>query len=280
MAKILTVGWANLDQRYYIEEFPPRASRTGVRAYRETIGGPAAVAAVALARLGAEAHLVSRRGDDATGERLQAMLEAERVRPHFQLGAATPVSAVLVTPEGDRYIFPYRPVLPDELALNSERLLKNADALLLDGRWASAGYGLGQAARERGIPVILDLDRDQDWLLTQVATHVVASEELALKKGGVDVLLAQLQALEVFAAITLGAEGVAYVGGRVAAYKVQARDTTGAGDVFHGAFALAVAEGRGEVEALEFAAAVAALHCANATPPRLAEVQAFLASLP
>ncbi len=278
MVKVLTVGWANLDQRFYIEEFPPSQSRTGVRAYRETIGGPAAVAAVAAARLGAEAHLVSRRGDDAVGERLQGMLEAEGVKTHFQLGSATPVSAVLVTPEGERYIFPYRPALPEELVLNEERLLKGVGAVLLDGRWASAGYGLGQAARERGIPVVLDLDRDrdEDWMLTQVATHVVASEELAQKKGGVEALLAQLQALEVFAAVTLGAEGVAYGGGQIAAHKVHVRDTTGAGDVFHGAFTLAIAEGKGSVEALEFATAVAALHCTKGQPPTLKEVRAFL----
>lgn len=279
MTKILTLGWACLDQRYYVEHFPPTTSRTNVQTYREAIGGPAAVAAMAVARLGAEAHLVSRRGDDAAGERLQQMLEAERVKTHFQLGIATPVSAVLVTPEGERYIFPYRPELPGELVLNAEILLKNADAILLDGRWTSAGYGLGQAARERGIPVILDLDRDSDddWLLTQVSTHVLASEELAQKKGGIDQLLCQLQALDVFAAVTLGGEGVAYVGGHIAAHKVHVRDTTGAGDVFHGAFTLAIAEGKKEVEALEFATAVAALHCANATPPRLAEVQALLA---
>lgn len=278
MVKVLTIGWANLDQRYYIEEFPPRASRTGVRAYREALGGPAAVAAVAAARLGAEAHLLSRRGDDAAGERLEEMLQAEGVKPHFQLGAATPVSAVLVTPEGERFIFPYRPALPEELVLNEERLLKGVKAVLLDGRWAAAGYGLGQAAREQGLPVVLDLDRDrdEDWMLTQVATHVVASEELALKKGGVEALLAQLQALGVFAAVTLGPEGVAYVGGQVSAHKVHVQDTTGAGDVFHGAFTLAVAEGKGNVAALEFASAVAALHCAKGQPPTLAEVRAFL----
>ncbi|MCS7068455.1 MAG: PfkB family carbohydrate kinase [Meiothermus sp.] len=278
MVKVLSVGWANLDQRYYIEEFPPRESRTAVRAYRETLGGPAAVAAVAAARLGAEAHLLSRRGDDAAGERLEEMLQAEGVKAHFQLGAATPVSAVLVTPEGERFIFPYRPALPEELVLNEERLLKGTRAVLLDGRWAAAGYGLGQAARERGIPVVLDLDRDRDddWMLTQVATHVVASEELAAKLGGVEALLARLQALGVFAAVTLGAEGVAHPGGRVAAHRVHVQDTTGAGDVFHGAFALAVAEGQGDVEALEFASAVAALHCAKGQPPTLAEVRAFL----
>lgn len=278
MTKVVTLGWACLDQRYYVEQFPPSSSRTGVRAYREAIGGPAAVAAVAIARLGGEAHLVSRRGDDAVGERLEEMLQAEQVKPHFQLGSATPVSAVLVAPDGERHIFPYRPELPEELVLNSEHLLKHTAALLLDGRWAAAGYGLGQAARERGIPVILDLDRDRDddWMLTQVSTHVVASEELATKKGGVEALLARLNDLGVFAAVTLGAQGVAYLGGKVSAHKVHVQDTTGAGDVFHGAFSLAIAQGKGNVEALGFASAVAALHCSNGQPPRLAEVKAFL----
>jgi len=278
MTRVLTEGWACLDQRYYVEQLPPTSSRTGVQSYREAIGGPAAVAAMAIARLGAEAHLVSRRGDDGVGERLQELLEGERVKSHFQLSSATPVSAVLVTPEGEGYMFPYRPELPEELVLDIEKLLRNADALLLDEPWASAGYGLGQAARERSIPVIPDLDRDRDydWMLTQVSTHVVASEELARKKGGLDQLSGQLQAVDVFAAVTLGSEGVAYAGGHVAAHKVHVRDTTGAGDVFHGASALAIAEGQKEIKALEFAAAVAALHCSNATPPRLAEVRAFL----
>lgn len=278
MTRILSVGWACLDQRYFVEQFPPTQSRTGVNTYREAIGGPAAVAALAVARLGGEAHLLSRRGDDSVGERLQEMLEAEGVKAHFQLGAATPVSAVLVAPDGERHIFPYRPELPEELVLNPDRLLKNVDALLLDGRWSWASYGLGQTAKERGIPVVLDLDRDQegDWILTQVATHVVASQEFAQKKGGVESLLTQLGELGVFAAVTLGAEGVAYVGGQVVAHRVHVQDTTGAGDVFHGAFTLALAQGESNVRALEFAAAVAALHCTKGTPPRLREVKDFL----
>lgn len=278
MTKILTVGWACLDQRYYVEQFPPTSSRTGVQAYREAIGGPAAVAAVAASRLGAETHLLSRRGDDAVGERLQEMLEAEQVKTHFQLGSATPLSAVLVAPDGERFIFPYRPELPDGLALSEERLLKNVSALMLDGRWAAASYGLGQAALERGIPVILDLDRDRedDWMLTQVATHVIASEELAEKKGGTKALLAELGGRGVFAAVTRGAEGVDYLDGHMPAYRVHVQDTTGAGDVFHGAFALAVAQEKSDAAALQFASAVAALHCANGAPPRLKEVEAFL----
>lgn len=276
MVGVLAVGWANLDQRYYVEQFPPRGSRTGVRAYRETIGGPAAVAAQAAARLGAQAHLVSRVGKDAAGARLAAMLREEGVRTHLQLGPATPVSAVLVTPEGERYIFPYRPSLPEELEADPHKLLEGVGAVLLDGRWARAGRVVGQAARTLGIPVVFDLDREEDWPLVEVATHVVASEELAHRRGGVKRLMAELGTMGVFYAVTLGAQGVAYGGGHLPAYRVSAQDTTGAGDVFHGAFALALAEGKEGEAALRFASAAAALHCAQAAPPSREQVEALL----
>ncbi|MCL6526841.1 MAG: carbohydrate kinase [Thermaceae bacterium] len=278
MAKVVSCGWACLDQRYYVEQFPPTHSRTGVRAYREAVGGPAAVGAVAIARLGGEAHLVSRRGDDATGERLEALLRAERVKTHFQMGAATPVSAVLVAPDGERHIFPYRPELPEALVLNAERILEGADALLLDGRWPDGGLRLGQFAHRRSLPVLLDLDRDRpgDWSLVQVSTHVVASQEFAQSVGGVQALLERLSKERVWAAVTLGPEGVVYPGGHLPAYRVHVQDTTGAGDVFHGALALALAQGKGELEGLEFAAAAAALHCSNGAPPRGDEVRVFL----
>ncbi|MER3461954.1 MAG: carbohydrate kinase [Armatimonadota bacterium] len=280
MAKVVSCGWACLDQRYYVEQFPPSHSRTGVRSYREAVGGPAAVGAVAISRLGGEAHLVSRRGDDAVGERLELLLKAERVRTHFQMGAGTPISAVLVAPDGERHIFPYRPELPEGLVLNAERLLEGADALLLDGRWPDGGLRLGQFARKRKIPTVLDLDRDRpgDWELVPVSTHVVASQEFAESVGGIETLFARLKKAHVWAAVTLGAEGAVHPGGHISAHRVHVQDTTGAGDVFHGAFALALAQGKGEVEGLEFASAVAALHCSNGAPPRLDEVAAFLAS--
>ncbi|RDI95221.1 carbohydrate kinase [Meiothermus sp. QL-1] len=276
--RVLAVGWANLDQRYYVEAFPPTKSRTGVRAYRETLGGPAAVAAQAVARLGGSARLLSRWGKDPAGARLRAMLEAEGVEVHLQLGDATPVSAVLVTPVGERYIFPYRPPLPTGLELDPVRLLEGVGAVLLDGRWPEAGQAVGALARARGLPVVLDLDRNRapDWSLVTVASHVVASEELALEHGGIELLLDRLAKQGVFAAVTLGARGVVYEGGHLPAHRLEVQDTTGAGDVFHGAFALALAEGQAASVALRFANAAAALHCARGSPPSRQAVEALL----
>ncbi|HEU4743246.1 MAG TPA: PfkB family carbohydrate kinase [Meiothermus sp.] len=274
-SKVITLGWACLDQRFYVEEFPPSHSRTPVRAFREAIGGPAAVAAQAIARLGGKVVLLSRRGLDSTGEYLERLLLAEGIETHFTLGQSTPVSGVLVTPEGERYIFPYRGTLPTLPDWTPEERLKDARAVLLDHRWPEAAQALAKAAREEGIPVILDLDHDRPeaWKLARVVSHVVASEELARQVGGVEALLERIPG---WAAVTLGAKGVRHREGEIPAFKVEAKDSTGAGDVYHGAFALALAEGQGELEALRFAAAVSALHVQNGEPPRRPEVEALL----
>ncbi|RIH89294.1 PfkB family carbohydrate kinase [Calidithermus roseus] len=277
MASVITLGWACLDQRFYLERFPPTHSRTPVRAFRQAIGGPAAVAAQAVARLGGEALLLSRRGSDTVGESLEAALRAEGVRTRFTLGQETPISAVLVAPDGERYIFPYRPDLPAEPDWDPEVVLEGVGAVLLDHRWVLAGLRLAQAARARGIPVVLDLDHDRPeaWELVPLASHVVASEELARHLGGVEALLGRIPG---WAAVTLGAEGVRHRRGQIPAFRVEVRDSTGAGDVYHGAFALGLAEGMGEEGALRFAAAVAALHVQNGEPPGRREVEALLAS--
>jgi sulfofructose kinase len=277
MARVITLGWACLDQRFYLEHFPPTTSRTPVRAFRQAIGGPAAVAAQAIARLGGEALLLSRRGPDGVGESLEAALHAEGVRTRFTLGRETPISAVLVAPDGERYIFPYRPDLPAEPDWRPEEVLEGVGAVLIDHRWVAAGLRLAQAARARGIPVVLDLDHDRPeaWELVPLVSHVVASEELARQVGGVEALLERVPG---WAAVTLGAEGVRHRGGQIPAFRVEVRDSTGAGDVYHGAFTLGLAEEMGEMGALRFAAAVAALHVQDGEPPRRAAVEALLAS--
>ena len=92
-------------------------------------------------------------------------------------------------------------------------------------------------ARERGIPCVHDLDQDRPeiWEIAKVATHVIADEDLALKCGGVEAVLRRIEGFGAWAAVTLGERGVAHGGGRMPAVPVTVTDSTGAGDVFHGA---------------------------------------------
>jgi sulfofructose kinase len=282
VALVVALGYACLDYRFWVARFPPMHARTPVSVFREALGGSAAVAAVAVARLRGRAVFLGRCGDDDAGRRVASALGAEgvdtrglRVLP----GARTPVSGVLIGPSGERHIFPYPGEgFSDEAGWLPLEALEGAQAVMIDARWPEGAIRLAEAARRRRLPVVLDLDRETSdaWRLAEWATHVIADRELAEVSGGVDAVLGRLADLHAWGAVTLGEEGVAHRGGRVPAFAVSAQDTTGAGDVFHGAFALGLGEGMDEASALTFASAAAAQRCALAEVPRREEVVRLL----
>jgi sugar/nucleoside kinase (ribokinase family) len=146
------------------------------------------------------------------------------------------------------------------------------------------------AARERGIPVVIDGDgRMSDGCeLLRLASHVVFSAEALRATAGHEDLCAALAWLgagrQTFLAATDGADDILWWDGRVVqrlpVFAIEAVDTLTAGDVFHGAFVLALAQARREVDALRFAAAAAALKCSRfgggAAAPTRAEVETLL----
>lgn len=263
-------------------EFPPSRARTPASAYRVDLGGPGAVGAVTVVRLGGEACFCGRRGDDGAGEEVEARLRREavdtsalRVFP----GVSTPVSGILIDPDGERHIFPYAGgQFPDDAEWIPLNILNSAQAVLVDSRWPGGAMRLAVAARRRELPVVLDLDRNdvETWRLVAVATHVIADEELAADHGGVDTVIESITKQGSWGAVTLGAGGVAHAGGRLPAFRISPRDTTGAGDVFHGAFTLALAEGNDEAYALAFASAAGAQRCALGEVPRRSDVLPLL----
>ncbi|WP_413252053.1 PfkB family carbohydrate kinase [Thermus sp.] len=276
MGGVLAVGWACLDHRFHVEAWPPLASRTPVRSYREALGGPAAVAAWAVARLGGEAHLLSRRGHDPAGERLETLLKQAGVRAVWSLGEETAVSGVLVLPSGERYIFAYPGRLPLQPPPGWQGLLQGAGAVLVDLRWPQAALGVLREAKLRGLPRVLDLDRWGEGVreLASEASHIVASAEVGSLLGGIRGLASRFP--QAFVALTQGEEGVVWEGGRLPALGVCPKDTTGAGDVFHGAFALGLAWGLGEEGSLRLANVAAGLHVQKGEPPVWEEVKGWL----
>jgi sulfofructose kinase len=79
VARVAVLGYACLDHRFWVSRFPPVRARTPVTAYRADLGGAGAVGAVAVARLGGDAILFGRRGDDSAGEQVEARLRAEGI---------------------------------------------------------------------------------------------------------------------------------------------------------------------------------------------------------
>lgn len=270
-----------LDTRLCVERFPPKQRREPASKRWDALGGPATVGAVAVRRLGGTASFWGRRGDDPPGERITALLldEGVDVAGYRVFPGTTPTCEVFIRPDGERFLFPYYgDGMPAQADWIPDTAVDAADAVLVDGRWAEGAVRVAQRAALRDIPVVHDFDQDRPeiWDVARHATHVIADEDLAKAHGGVGSLLAKIERLGVWGAVTLGERGVAFAGGRAPAFPVEVLDSTGAGDVFHGAFALAMAQGRGELDAVRFGCAAGALHCRFGRVPHLAEVDGLL----
>jgi len=295
--RIICVGHAALDRIYRIDAFPPEPTKVRALEHVEAGGGMAANAAVAIARLDGKAELWSRTGDDAAGAVIRAGLKAERVDVRclqaFE-GARSSTSAIIVDGKGERLIVGQRDAgMPSGTSWLPLERVKEADAVLGDLRWLEGLRTVFSRARKEGVPTVLDGDlgaREALGGILKLTDYAIFSAP-ALREfapGGSDRerLEHVLSLGPLHAGVTLGRQGYLWReregGGALPAFSVSVTDTTGAGDAFHGAFALMLAEGRPATEAARLAAATAALKCtrlgSRAGLPTRAELDAFVAS--
>jgi len=296
---ILCAGIIVLDEVFQVERFPAPDGKVQAQGFFVVNGGCAANAAVAIARLGGRAVLAGPlggpAGEDLNGDRVLAALAREGVdyAPCPRLtGVATPLSAIFIDAQGERMIVTHRDrSIAEAVPSDPAGLAARADAVLADNRFPDFVRPICAAARDRGLTVVLDADRPTAMSddLFQIATHVVFSGECLRATTGLDDLGAALSRIAEttpsFVAVTDGPRDVLWREGpilrRSPVFTVKAVDTLGAGDVFHGAFALALAEGRDVVAAMRFAAAAAGLKCArpggSMGAPWRAEVDSLLA---
>ncbi|CAN7739174.1 PfkB family carbohydrate kinase [Bosea sp. LjRoot9] len=294
MTGVFSLGIATLDYVYSVETMPTRGEKYRSRDLAVVGGGCAGNASVAIARLGGRSWLATRLADDLTGDQIVAELEGEGVDTGFCLrapGLRSPVSAILVDAEGERMVISYSdPAMPVTTDWLPGSLPEGADAVLADTRWGEGALAALTLARKAGVPGVLDADRKPPHPdLVATASHVAFSAQALQELSEEDdprLGLAKIAGnAETWLAVTLGKEGVLFVeNGAIAhipAFPVVAVDTLGAGDVWHGAFALALAEGQGERAAIRFASATAAIKCTRfggrAGAPRREEVERFLA---
>lgn len=296
MTTILTVGVAVIDIVMSIDALPRTPEKFRARDAAIVGGGCAANAAAAVARLGGRALLTARIGQDQIGDMIVAGLEAEGVDCTLVRripGGRSSFSSIYVDADGERQIVNFRDLtLSFDASWLAEQLPDGVDAFLADTRWPQGAAVAMRAARECGVPGVLDAEapvREAEEALRQ-ASHVAFSAQGLRDMTGVDDLDAALEKAReetgAWVCVTDGGAGVAFFeNGRRAhepAFAVDVVDTLGAGDVWHGAFALALGEGRDPRAAIRFANAVAALKCTRfggrtGTPTR-AEAEAFLRS--
>ena len=294
MATVFCVGVAVQDFIYFVDELPRAAEKYRASDFQSVGGGCAATAAVAVARLGGDARLAARLGDDLLADLIVSELEGYGVdcaAMHRFAGRQSSISSIFVDRAGERLIMNFRdetlPSSDDDLP---DPLPRDVDAVLADTRWAGGGIDMLRRAEAAGKPRILDGEPPFEGCqeLFALSTHIVFSAQGLQELGGTSDFAAGMKRVGAMTgawlAVTDGANGVYYLddGGMIhaAAPQVDAVDTVGAGDTWHGAFALALAESRPEAEAVAFANAAASLKCTRrggrAGVPDRAEVDAWL----
>ena len=284
MAEVLIAGMAVADFVFRMRAIPSRAQKYRAESLETVVGGPAANAAIAISRLGGRAVLVTRLGEDAIAGTVRNDLEAEGVVCRIRCHGRSPVSTAVIDAAGERQVVNF----PGEALVEEPGTLDDIapDAVMVDAHWSAAALASLELARLRGVPGVVDAEAPATAAVLETASHVAFSRSGLAAFTGIgdkeEALLTAARTLAAWVCVTDGAAGVSHVcTGRVEtvpAFPIHAVDTLGAGDVWHGAFALCLAEGAGEREAVRFANAAAALKCTGfgggrASPDRAAVEQ-------
>ena len=294
MTLVLCTGVSVVDFVFSVGEMPREAIK-----YRSTGsvivgGGCAANAAVAVARLGGEAWLAARIGDDVIADMILKDLQGVNVDTSLiqrYVGKRSQFSSIFVTPDGERQIVSYRDLtISQDPKWLEDAVLPKFDAVLADTRWARGTAAAMIRARKSGKPGIIDGEAPfaEAMEALPLATHIALSRQGIADLTGIGefepALRKAIEVTSAFVCATDGEHGVFWLEDgqmqHMPAFKVKAIDSLGAGDVWHGAFALAIGQGQAERTAIRFASAVAAIKCTRfggrAGTPTLEEVNIFL----
>jgi sulfofructose kinase len=273
------VGINATDTIIRLPHFPAPDSKVELLSAEVRPGGQVASAIIACRRWELSARYVGKVGDDSAGQLQMDEMKRAGVDAHWIVasGAMSQSSYILVDERsGERTVLWKR---DSSIALRPEDLRREwvcgAGALLVDGHDTSAATQAAQWAREEEIPVVGDFDNRYSGVeaLLEFVEFAITSKEFPERLTGETDLKKSLPDISRrygcrFVAATLGERGVLGWDGKrflqVPGFRVRALDTTGAGDIFHGAFLCGLVRGWTLQEILEFSCAAAALNCTAA----------------
>ena len=290
---VLCVGMATYDLTFIVSSHPKPDVKCFASHYKECGGGPAANASVSVSRLGGNAGFSGYLGYDHFGqihyeELLENSINCDLViRNKFP----TRLSVILAKPNGDRTVITYEEKTPliKKTELNFNLAIIKPKTILFDGHESKISLLLAKKAKSLGIITILDAGSVHKGTLTLLPyiDYLVCSAVFAkayISSKNLNKILNELTKIVKNVVITLGKNGLIWKtdnsSGKLKAYKINAIDTTGAGDTFHGAFALGVAKNKKLIDNLIYSSAAAALCCskigARKGIPKNKEVESFI----
>ena len=297
---VLGLGCVAVDDLLYVPGYPPADAKVRVRRRERQCGGLTATALVAAARLGARCAYAGTLGPDPDSAFVVRCFQKEGIdvthlarRPD-----ARPIHSTIIVDETRHtrtIFFDLAGSVGAQEDSPPEEVLRSTRVLYVDHYGIEGMTRAATVARAAGIPVVADLERDE-WPgfagLLALVNHLILSRDFAARQTGTaDPAAAALKLWRPdrqAVVVTCGAEGCWYVGAdrpetpiHHPAHRVEVADSTGCGDVFHGAYAAALARGLDLPGRVRFATAAAALKAtrpgAQAGIPTRAAVEDFLA---
>jgi len=294
---VLGLGCAAVDDLLYVPSFPAADDKVEVERSARRCGGLTGAALVAAARQGARCAYAGCLGTDELSEYVAANFDREGIStaPAPRLPEAGVVRSVIVVGRdtGSRNIFfQTQGLLGAHESLPSEEVIRDTRVLFIDQYGMRGNLRAARLARAHGVAVVADFEDASAPGFQEVLSlvdHLVLSKSFALSLTGepdaARAALALWRPDRAAVIVTCGAEGCWSVSSgekaaacHHAAFPIKAADTTGCGDVFHGAYAARLARGEPLDKRIRFAAAAAALKAMRNEIPRLAEVETFLAA--
>jgi sulfofructose kinase len=293
---IVGAGTMAVDDFLYVDEYPLRDHKARIRAKARHLGGQTATALAAAAALGARCACAGILGNDELSCAMREGLSAAGVDLRFiKRTDATPIHSIVIA-EGNsktRTIFYDCAGAAPFPAENVDTLVSAARVVLLDQLGPQTGIALANEARRRAVRVVLDAEwqnLDGIYGLLASASDVLVSLSFGADLTGIGnpagVAAALHDGRRNCTAITSGEDGCFAVLGsssecvHLPAFAIEVIETTGCGDVFHGAYATCLSRGVDGTEALRYASAAAAIYASRPPGweflPAAADVEALL----
>ncbi len=298
--RVVGLGQACVDYLGKLPSFPLEDQKTELEEVHVQCGGPASTALATLSRMGVETSFLGSISDDTLGVQIVQGLRGEAIDfSHLKItpGYTSQFAFIAINEDtGSRTIFWHRGSVPHLTAADVDLSPFPASTTLhLDGLMVEASIEAAKQARSLGWTVVMDAGtmRKRSLELISLVDVLIASERFAEPLvGGPAANEKALKRLHEFGpakvVITRGSKGsIGWDGEKFyvqKAYPVKAVDTTGAGDVYHGAYIFGLLQGWPMRDCMRFASAVAALKCkevgARKGIPRLEEVKTFMTGFP
>ena len=265
-----------MDELLFVNSFPSADGKARVERRERRCGGLTATALIAAARLGGKCAFAGVLGNDEQSRFILECLAREKVHTTHVVRRpdARPVRSTVVVVERRKtraVFFDTAHVFGADQNAPSEKVIRSARVLLVDNFGIQGMIRAARIARAAGIPVVADFessDLPRFAKLLGLVDHVIVSEEFACQltsaKHPAEAARALWTRSRQVVIVTCGSKGCYYLASgteipkSMPAFKIKALNTIGCGDVFHGAYALALARNLGLKERIRFASAAAA----------------------